>query len=542
MSNIIITGAHGFIGRHLSQWLAQQGHQVAGLGHGGWSAAEASSWGPDSDPYGRSPAASCDTSKVAGRGDDNADNVTSEDASLRSNHISFVVTGGHDVYCMQGRQAAPPSRDIAWEAGGFRKCKAETLFEAAGSEDGRDALRFMCKLDGGLASGGELPVDLARDLGLGTPARRLAFCEVYGFYLGDGSLAFKASGACDAVSFRIVKASDMVWLKARFAALGLELGKGYTETGAVGSGDEVFINVTDDTWTRRFLAEHRHACIVGDADLSRPTPFMGAWVQMGEDGASRNVAASSATAAEAAAEAEAEPAAAETAEAAPPAAKRAAIVTAASSDTAPESAKSAKRCATWVWHLRVELARGIVAGLHHATGSEMAGQNTLYTSSARFRDELVRLCLHAGYAARFYSNGLANESRSSHQSPRESEANDGTWAVSYVDGPQSTNPVLFGKRDIKPVPYSGRTWCVSLPHGLIITRRAHADAATGTVLKASLPIVMGNCLIGYGASALLLERLMYSSDAFEVHVCKVGGTSADAFVAHVGGWRGRGGN
>jgi UDP-glucose 4-epimerase len=45
MSNIIITGAHGFIGRHLSHWLAQQGHQVAGLGHGGWSSAEASSWG-----------------------------------------------------------------------------------------------------------------------------------------------------------------------------------------------------------------------------------------------------------------------------------------------------------------------------------------------------------------------------------------------------------------------------------------------------------------------------------------------------------------
>jgi DNA-directed RNA polymerase beta subunit len=30
-----------------------------------------------------------------------------------------------------------------------------------------------------------------------------------------------------------------------------------------------------------------------------------------------------------------------------------------------------------------------------------------------------------------------------------------------------------------------------------------------------------DCLIGYGASALLLERLMYSSDAFDVHVCRV---------------------
>ena len=45
MSNILITGAHGFIGKHLARWLAQQGHQVVGLGHGIWPTAEAASWG-----------------------------------------------------------------------------------------------------------------------------------------------------------------------------------------------------------------------------------------------------------------------------------------------------------------------------------------------------------------------------------------------------------------------------------------------------------------------------------------------------------------
>lgn len=29
-----------------------------------------------------------------------------------------------------------------------------------------------------------------------------------------------------------------------------------------------------------------------------------------------------------------------------------------------------------------------------------------------------------------------------------------------------------------------------------------------------------DCLIGYGASMLLLERLMLSSDAFDIHVCE----------------------
>lgn len=45
MARILITGAHGFIGKHLSRHLAAQGHQVCGLGHGIWPPLEASRWG-----------------------------------------------------------------------------------------------------------------------------------------------------------------------------------------------------------------------------------------------------------------------------------------------------------------------------------------------------------------------------------------------------------------------------------------------------------------------------------------------------------------
>ena len=45
MTRILITGAHGFIGKHLAQRLASQGHVVVGLGHGIWPAAEALRWG-----------------------------------------------------------------------------------------------------------------------------------------------------------------------------------------------------------------------------------------------------------------------------------------------------------------------------------------------------------------------------------------------------------------------------------------------------------------------------------------------------------------
>jgi UDP-glucose 4-epimerase len=45
MKRIWITGAQGFIGRHLAAWLAERGHTVSGIGHGLWLRPEAAAWG-----------------------------------------------------------------------------------------------------------------------------------------------------------------------------------------------------------------------------------------------------------------------------------------------------------------------------------------------------------------------------------------------------------------------------------------------------------------------------------------------------------------
>lgn len=45
MACILITGAHGFIGKHLARHLAAKGHHVSGLGHGVWPPMEAARWG-----------------------------------------------------------------------------------------------------------------------------------------------------------------------------------------------------------------------------------------------------------------------------------------------------------------------------------------------------------------------------------------------------------------------------------------------------------------------------------------------------------------
>jgi UDP-glucose 4-epimerase len=42
---VVVTGAHGFLGRHVARCLARNGHTVVGIGHGEWPRAEWESWG-----------------------------------------------------------------------------------------------------------------------------------------------------------------------------------------------------------------------------------------------------------------------------------------------------------------------------------------------------------------------------------------------------------------------------------------------------------------------------------------------------------------
>ena len=43
--HVLVTGANGFLGRHVARAFARKGHTVAGIGHGNWEREEWSSWG-----------------------------------------------------------------------------------------------------------------------------------------------------------------------------------------------------------------------------------------------------------------------------------------------------------------------------------------------------------------------------------------------------------------------------------------------------------------------------------------------------------------
>jgi len=45
LSTIVVTGAHGFLGRHVARLFSRKGHTVLGIGHGEWEREEWESWG-----------------------------------------------------------------------------------------------------------------------------------------------------------------------------------------------------------------------------------------------------------------------------------------------------------------------------------------------------------------------------------------------------------------------------------------------------------------------------------------------------------------
>lgn len=58
------------------------------------------------------------------------------------------------------------------------------------------------------------------------------------------------------------------------------------------------------------------------------------------------------------------------------------------------------------------------------------------------------------------------------------------------------------KKSVAEVPYTGKTWCVTMPHGHIVVRRVKLNA-DGEVLMSSKPTIVGNCNDFDNAGAIL---------------------------------------
>ena len=367
-----------------------------------------------------------------------------------SNGISLLVTEDHDMFAKTGKYYG---EGVVWDgvqkgprgsakriANDYVKCKATSLVDS-------EAVKFIGNARTGLH--GDSTIPFAERLGLNNVDKISAFCEFYGYWLGDGTLRFGGNS----IEMTPVKPVDDQWLRDCFARLELVEGVHYTYNVIGGQNETRPVryrwSIIDKEWFGVFCEEYGKKYAKYAKASNVPEVL---------------------------------------------------------STTEPEQIKSAKWLAPWVWTLSCDLARSVLSGLRFADGCEKADRNIIWTSSARFRDEIIRLALHAGYSSHFTIQHPIGMIKGVDSEGREIVARHIGWKITYTNN-RGAEPTLNTKRDIKKTTYNGRTWCVTMPHGFIITRRAIRNI-DGTVIEASRPIITGQCIPSRMTIAQLLETLL----------------------------------
>lgn len=370
---------------------------------------------------------------------------------IPSNGVSLFVTTDHDMYAKKGKMYGD---GVVWDgiqkgsrgsvkriAYDYEKYKAQLLLP----ENENDTVKFIGKARSGV-TGKINAIPFVKTLKLTTSTKIVAFCELYGYWLGDGCLRFGGNS----IEMSPVKTVDDEWLRKHFTTLELEQSVDYTYNVIGNNPIRYRWSIINKEWFNVFCSEY---------------------------GKKYAKYANSNTAPE--------------------------VTTTIES----ENIKSAKWMAPWVWDLSCSLAQSIITGLRFADGCEKADRNLIWTSSARFRDEIMRLALHAGYSAHFGLQHSEGDYCGTDIEGRPIIAKHDNWKISYTNTSRGSEPVLNASRDIKKTTYNGRTWCVTMPHGFIITRRAIRNQ-NNVVIQASRPIITGQCIPSRMTIAQLMETLL----------------------------------
>lgn len=126
--------------------------------------------------------------------------------------------------------------------------------------------------------------------------------------------------------------------------------------------------------------------------------------------------------------------------------------------------------------LNRDQSRAVLTGLLQASAFSSMKNVATSVQVNNFTDceNISVLGLHAGYSVRY------------------EECNQGQiWSVYFTDAAEYAEPTLANK-DVVSVPYTGRTWCVTMPNGHIIVRNTEITE-NGNIKNASRPTIVGNC-------------------------------------------------
>lgn len=465
-------------------------------------------------------------------------------------HLSLRVTPDHEMYVRVGNRVGSLQEKIAWaKCDGtklpMKKMEARELtpsFKCACTDKshclhGRTEIQMLAAASSGVSVAQPLTVGdtdttgPVAALGLRTQEQLDAFLELYGNWLGDGSIVYDTLTVRSTDCVLLVTAKDTEYLRVLVTQCGLVEGTDWRIGQKLKDGTHHLL-ITNQSWFDYFDGEYwlkytegrRRRCTPAEIsssapltdELGLPDSFANSWADAPYFSA----------------------------------AARAKLAELMQRGVKPPRMKSAKWFWPWVLHrldktqLRL-LLRGVhVADQHWSQSAAQAaaergvnGSNRLYASSVSFRDELVHALMHAGYTVHFGVNSLPGPRQAWNAVPKDGHiysttekdailaqepervfkqivASSVNWYISFDEGnihPNiAVNDVIYegGKQVLNSsetveesavsAPYEpsvdGRIWCVNVDHPdhLIVAQRAFRDKS-GQVTKASRPIVVGNC-------------------------------------------------
>jgi len=144
----------------------------------------------------------------------------------------------------------------------------------------------------------------------------------------------------------------------------------------------------------------------------------------------------------------------------------------------------------WLWTLNRQQARSLLAGQSAACRFNHSKQHLIIVPTAQMRDDVVRLCFHAGFTSHFSSS---LDSPSSMAQGETTITNHKAWKIFFSDSDDVVKPILSPETDLCVSYMHGRVWCVTVPpYHLVVTRKALLDTS-GTVSEASCTVIVGQC-------------------------------------------------
>lgn len=154
--------------------------------------------------------------------------------------------------------------------------------------------------------------------------------------------------------------------------------------------------------------------------------------------------------------------------------------------------KSPKWIFIFIFFLRLEFAREVLRGLSEADGrstnhSKRLLANRVWTSSEYFRDQVMQLCIVAGFSVHAAIEYYADTDQGKPNSAGSSAIAADHWCVSYSLPTAAAVPTITRGSITKVDNYRDGSWCVTVPSGAIVVRRKPSGG------RVHRPLIIGNC-------------------------------------------------